>query len=158
MQCNCLKNVTPQRDLPRDFESTQNLDKRGNLPHFIGPSHNIPPFFSLLSKHFFPRVVYFTFNEGGSYSRGFFSAPLPPHPWLISCCLPQALADKIGIGCSLVRGEYGRAWNEVKLMNESRKGITGGFPPPEVYIVDLIFQPGGLIKLKSREADLYRFL
>ncbi|KAK1345562.1 hypothetical protein QTO34_008021 [Cnephaeus nilssonii] len=70
----------------------------------------------------------------------------------------RALADKIGIGCSLVRGEYGRAWNEVKLMNESQKGVIGGLPPPEVYIVDLIFHPGGLMKLKSKEADRYRFL
>uniref|UniRef100_A0A452SKP5 Armadillo repeat containing 3 n=1 Tax=Ursus americanus TaxID=9643 RepID=A0A452SKP5_URSAM len=70
----------------------------------------------------------------------------------------KALADKIGIGCSLVRGEYGRAWNEVKLMNESRKGLIGAFPPPEVYIVDLMFHPGGLMKLKSKEADLYRYL
>ncbi|XP_008061832.1 armadillo repeat-containing protein 3 isoform X2 [Carlito syrichta] len=70
----------------------------------------------------------------------------------------KALADKIGIGCSLVRGEYGRAWNEVMLMNESLKGVTGGLPHLEGYIVDLMFHPGGLIKLKSREADLYRFL
>ncbi|XP_058388548.1 armadillo repeat-containing protein 3 [Diceros bicornis minor] len=70
----------------------------------------------------------------------------------------KALADKIGVGCSLVRGEYGRAWNEVKLRTESRRGVTGGLPPPEVYIVDLVFHPGGLMKLRSREADLYRFL
>ncbi|XP_045444019.1 armadillo repeat-containing protein 3 [Pipistrellus kuhlii] len=70
----------------------------------------------------------------------------------------KALADKIGLGCSLVRGEYGRAWNEVKLMNESQKGVIGGLPPPEVYIVDLIFHPGALMKLKSKEADRYRFL
>ncbi|XP_073911528.1 armadillo repeat-containing protein 3 isoform X2 [Castor canadensis] len=70
----------------------------------------------------------------------------------------KALADKIGVGCSLVRGEYGRAWNEVKLLNESRRGMTGARPLPEVYIVDLMFHPGGLMKLRSREADLYRFL
>ncbi|XP_077628592.1 armadillo repeat-containing protein 3 [Crocuta crocuta] len=70
----------------------------------------------------------------------------------------KALADKIGIGCSLVRGEYGRAWNEVKLMNETPKGLIGVLPPPEVYIVDLMFHPGGLMKLRSREADLYRYL
>ncbi|XP_044083962.1 armadillo repeat-containing protein 3 isoform X6 [Neovison vison] len=70
----------------------------------------------------------------------------------------KALADKIGIGCSLVRGEYGRAWNEIKLMNETRKGLIGALPPPEVYIVDLMFHPGGLMKLKSKEADLYRYL
>ncbi|XP_039088946.1 armadillo repeat-containing protein 3 isoform X4 [Hyaena hyaena] len=70
----------------------------------------------------------------------------------------KALADKIGIGCSLVRGEYCRAWNEVKLMNETPKGLIGVLPPPEVYIVDLMFHPGGLMKLRSREADLYRYL
>ncbi|XP_029811619.1 armadillo repeat-containing protein 3 [Suricata suricatta] len=70
----------------------------------------------------------------------------------------KALADKIGIGCSLVRGEYGRAWNEVKLMNASCKGLTRVHPPPEVYMVDLMFHPGGLMKLRSKEADLYRYL
>ncbi|XP_074214189.1 armadillo repeat-containing protein 3 isoform X2 [Camelus bactrianus] len=70
----------------------------------------------------------------------------------------KALADKIGIGCSLVRGEYGRAWNEVQLMNEPQKGLTGAFSPPEFYIVDLMFHPGALMKLRSQEADLYRFL
>ncbi|XP_011846711.1 PREDICTED: armadillo repeat-containing protein 3 isoform X2 [Mandrillus leucophaeus] len=70
----------------------------------------------------------------------------------------KALADRIGIGCSLVRGEYGRAWNEVMLQNESRKGVIGGLPTFEVYVVDLMFHPGGLMKLRSREADLYRLL
>ncbi|XP_060048265.1 armadillo repeat-containing protein 3 isoform X5 [Erinaceus europaeus] len=70
----------------------------------------------------------------------------------------KALADKIGIGCSLVRGEYGRAWNRVKLMNESSKGVIGVPPPPENYIVDLMFSPGTLMKLRSKDADLYRFL
>lgn len=72
--------------------------------------------------------------------------------------LPQALADKIGVGCSLVRGEYSRGWNEVKLVNEARKGIIGNLPPPDEYIVDLMFHPGTLLKLRSKEADLYRFL
>ncbi|XP_031507792.1 armadillo repeat-containing protein 3 [Papio anubis] len=70
----------------------------------------------------------------------------------------KALADRIGICCSLVRGEYGRAWNEVMLQNESRKGVIGGLPTTEVYVVDLMFHPGGLMKLRSREADLYRLL
>ncbi|XP_037366608.1 armadillo repeat-containing protein 3-like isoform X5 [Talpa occidentalis] len=43
----------------------------------------------------------------------------------------KALADKIGVGCSLARGEYGRAWNEVKLLSETRKGVIGGVPPLE---------------------------
>lgn len=136
----------------------QDLEEQGNISHFLGSYHIIPHFSASFSKHFFARVVYFTFNQGGSYNGGFFPPRLPPHSWLMLCFLPQALADKIGIGCSLVRGEYGRAWNEVKLMNESQKGVIGGLPPPEVYIVDLIFHPGGLMKLKSKEADRYRFL
>ncbi|XP_012499630.1 PREDICTED: armadillo repeat-containing protein 3 [Propithecus coquereli] len=68
-----------------------------------------------------------------------------------------ALADRVGLGCSLVRGEYGRAWNEVTLLHE-RKGLTGALAPPDVYIVDLVFHPGALMKLRSRDADLYRFL
>ncbi|XP_035297368.1 armadillo repeat-containing protein 3 isoform X1 [Cricetulus griseus] len=70
----------------------------------------------------------------------------------------KVLADKIGVGSCLVRGEYSRAWNEVKLLNEARKGIIGRLPPPEEYIVDLMFHPGALLKLRSKEADLYRFL
>ncbi|XP_060228364.1 armadillo repeat-containing protein 3 isoform X2 [Meriones unguiculatus] len=70
----------------------------------------------------------------------------------------KALADKIGVGCCLVRGEYSRGWNEVTLLNEARKGLRGNLPPPEEYIVDLMFHPGTLMKLRSREADLYRFL
>ncbi|XP_055449909.1 armadillo repeat-containing protein 3 isoform X2 [Psammomys obesus] len=70
----------------------------------------------------------------------------------------KALADKIGVGCCLVRGEYSRGWNEVTLLNEARKGLIGNLPPPEEYIVDLMFHPGTLMKLRSREADLYRFL
>uniref|UniRef100_A0A8C6RMQ6 Armadillo repeat containing 3 n=1 Tax=Nannospalax galili TaxID=1026970 RepID=A0A8C6RMQ6_NANGA len=70
----------------------------------------------------------------------------------------KVLADKIGVGCSLVRGEYSRAWNEVKLLKEARKGVIGNLPSPEEYIVDLMFHPGALLKMRSREADLYRFL
>uniref|UniRef100_A0A2K6EP43 Armadillo repeat containing 3 n=1 Tax=Propithecus coquereli TaxID=379532 RepID=A0A2K6EP43_PROCO len=82
--------------------------------------------------------------------------PVSRHPaW--SRPLPQALADRVGLGCSLVRGEYGRAWNEVTLLHE-RKGLTGALAPPDVYIVDLVFHPGALMKLRSRDADLYRFL
>lgn len=57
-----------------------------------------------------------------------------------------------------MRGEYSRGWNEVKLVNEARKGIIGNLPPPDEYIVDLMFHPGALLKLRSKEADLYCFL
>lgn len=32
----------------------------------------------------------------------------------------QALADRIAVSCSLVRGEYNRAWNEVMLCEEAK--------------------------------------
>ncbi|XP_067417810.1 armadillo repeat-containing protein 3 [Emydura macquarii macquarii] len=70
--------------------------------------------------------------------------------------LYKVIADRIGIGCSLVRGEYGRAWNEVKLVDDSPQGITGLLLPPQVYIVDLMYQSGCLMKQGSAEADHYQ--
>ncbi|KAH0627515.1 hypothetical protein JD844_003304 [Phrynosoma platyrhinos] len=68
----------------------------------------------------------------------------------------KVLADRIGIGCSLVRGEYNRGWNEVKLVDDSPLGIPGLLLPPRVFIVDLMYQPGHLMKDGSPEADHYR--
>ncbi|NWX98513.1 ARMC3 protein, partial [Nothoprocta ornata] len=68
----------------------------------------------------------------------------------------KVIADRIGIGCSLVRGEYNRAWNEVKLVDESPQGITGLLLPPQEYIIDLMFEPGNLMKQGSAEADRYK--
>ncbi|XP_054847461.1 armadillo repeat-containing protein 3 [Eublepharis macularius] len=68
----------------------------------------------------------------------------------------KVLADRTGIGCTLVRGEYNRAWNEVKLVDESPLGIPGLLIPPQVFIVDLMFQPGHLMKEGTTEADHYR--
>ncbi|KAG6934277.1 armadillo repeat containing 3 [Chelydra serpentina] len=68
----------------------------------------------------------------------------------------KVIADRIGIGCSLVHGEYSRAWNEVKLVDDSPQGITGLLLPPQVYIVDLMYQPGCLMKQGSAEADHYQ--
>ncbi|KAM6162721.1 LOW QUALITY PROTEIN: armadillo repeat-containing protein 3 [Erethizon dorsatum] len=59
----------------------------------------------------------------------------------------KALADRIGIGCSAVLGEYGYAWNQVKVVDLSRKGVTGHLPPPDIYIIDLMFHPGTLMSL-----------
>ncbi|KAM6149036.1 LOW QUALITY PROTEIN: armadillo repeat-containing protein 3-like, partial [Erethizon dorsatum] len=67
----------------------------------------------------------------------------------------KALADRIGIGCSVVRGEYGRAWNEVKVVDLTRKGVTGCLPPPDSYIVDLMFHPGTLMRSGGGDADLF---
>nr|XP_013804698.1 PREDICTED: armadillo repeat-containing protein 3 [Apteryx mantelli mantelli] len=68
----------------------------------------------------------------------------------------KVIADRIGIGCSLVRGEYNRAWNEVKLVDDSPQGIAGLLLPPQEYIVDLMFEPGYLMKQGSAEADHYK--
>ncbi|XP_027514478.1 armadillo repeat-containing protein 3 isoform X1 [Corapipo altera] len=68
----------------------------------------------------------------------------------------KVIADRIGIGCSLVRGKYNRAWNEVKLVDDFPKGTAGLLLPPQEYIVDLMFEPGFLIKQGSAKADQYK--
>ncbi|NXW89752.1 ARMC3 protein, partial [Alopecoenas beccarii] len=70
----------------------------------------------------------------------------------------KVIADRIGIGCSLVRGEYNRAWNEVELVDDSPQGIVGLLLPPQEYIVDLMFEPGFLMKQGSAEADRYKHI
>lgn len=114
----------------------------------------------LLSKYFLARLAYFTSASGKFNNSAIFSTLHPSFSLLVDLAIfpPQALADRIAVGCSLVRGEYGRAWNEVKLINESSKGLTGVLLPPQEYIVDLMFSPGTLLKLRSKEADLYRYL
>ncbi|NWT56121.1 ARMC3 protein, partial [Erythrocercus mccallii] len=65
----------------------------------------------------------------------------------------KVLADRIGIGCTLVRGQYNRAWNEVKLVERSPKGLL---LPPQEYVVELMFEPGCLLKQGSAKADRYK--
>ncbi|XP_048417175.1 armadillo repeat-containing protein 3 isoform X3 [Stegostoma tigrinum] len=67
----------------------------------------------------------------------------------------KALADRIGISCSLVRGEYNRAWNEVMLVDQSAQDVTGLFIPPTKYIVDLVHQVGSLMRTDSPDAAHY---
>ncbi|XP_048462849.1 armadillo repeat-containing protein 3 [Rhincodon typus] len=67
----------------------------------------------------------------------------------------KALADKIGISCSLVRGEYSRAWNEVMLVDRPTQDVTGLFIPPTKYIVDLVHQVGSLMRTDSPDAAHY---
>lgn len=98
----------------------------------------------------------------------------------------KALADRIALHCSLVRGEYNRAWNEVLLTADSDEVkpvsmVTNGtfhavciltsysltlvffqgsaikFPPKK-YIVDLIHQPGRLMPHDSPDANTYQKL
>lgn len=68
----------------------------------------------------------------------------------------KALADRIALSCSLVRGDYNRAWNEVMLCD----GAKDGQPkfPPKSYIVDLMHYPGRLMTKDSPEATLYQRL
>lgn len=65
------------------------------------------------------------------------------------------LADRNGIGCTLVRGMYNRAWNEVKLVEHSPKGLL---LPPQEYVVDVMFEPGRLLKQGSAKADRYKYI
>ncbi|XP_067863221.1 armadillo repeat-containing protein 3 [Heptranchias perlo] len=67
----------------------------------------------------------------------------------------KALADRIGISCSLVRGEYNRAWNEVMLIDYPTQDTTGLLIPPKAYIVDLMHQVGNLMKPDSPDAAHY---
>uniref|UniRef100_A0A667X9B5 Armadillo repeat containing 3 n=1 Tax=Myripristis murdjan TaxID=586833 RepID=A0A667X9B5_9TELE len=65
------------------------------------------------------------------------------------------LADRIGVSCTLVRGEYNRAWNEV-LIFKGPPSVPGCSPQPCRYIVDLMHQPGSLLKANSRAAIQYQ--
>ncbi|KAE8596019.1 hypothetical protein XENTR_v10015941 [Xenopus tropicalis] len=69
----------------------------------------------------------------------------------------KVLADRVGISSCLIRGEYGRAWNEVRLTG-SLQEITRGLPPPKTYVVDLMFEPGRLLVHGSADADNYQHI
>ncbi|XP_056375256.1 armadillo repeat-containing protein 3 isoform X2 [Hyla sarda] len=68
----------------------------------------------------------------------------------------KALADRIGVVCNLTRGDYGRAWNEVKILNDSNRAGTKA--QPETNVVDLMYEPGRLMKHGSVEADHYQHI
>uniref|UniRef100_T1IY27 Armadillo repeat-containing protein 3 n=1 Tax=Strigamia maritima TaxID=126957 RepID=T1IY27_STRMM len=65
----------------------------------------------------------------------------------------KAMADHIGIPCSLVRGTLRRVWNEVllppKRQSSDKERLT------EKYIIDLIFNPGQLLPIGSIDANQY---
>ncbi|XP_054893467.1 armadillo repeat-containing protein 3-like [Poeciliopsis prolifica] len=66
----------------------------------------------------------------------------------------KCLADTIGKRCSLVRGDYNRAWNEVLIFKVDRKNLR--FSKPRWYIVDLMHQPGTLLPIDSPAAQQYQ--
>ena len=72
----------------------------------------------------------------------------------VSCY--QALADRIAVSCSLVRGDYNRAWNEVMLCEEAKDGQPRS--PPKSYIVDQMQILGRLMSADSPDASLYQRL
>ncbi|XP_028289365.1 armadillo repeat-containing protein 3 isoform X2 [Parambassis ranga] len=67
----------------------------------------------------------------------------------------KCLADCIGMSCTLVRGEYNRAWNEVLLFNRnpSKNPLSS---KPCGYIVDLMHQPGSLLEVNTPAAIQYQ--
>ncbi|XP_075906597.1 armadillo repeat-containing protein 3 isoform X2 [Nelusetta ayraudi] len=67
----------------------------------------------------------------------------------------KCLADCIGLSCTLVRGEYSRAWNEVLLLNPSS---DESFAMPSRYIVDLMHDPGSLLPVDATAATQYQII
>ncbi|XP_007547938.1 armadillo repeat-containing protein 3 [Poecilia formosa] len=66
----------------------------------------------------------------------------------------KCLADTIEKSCTLVRGDYNRAWNEVLLFEEVHENLRS--PEPICYIVDLMHQPGTLMPIDSPAAQQYQ--
>lgn len=66
----------------------------------------------------------------------------------------QYLADCIGLSCTLVRGDYNRAWNEVLLHDDDGSGNQPSSQPCR-YIVDLMHQPGTFFKSHTPAAFRY---
>ncbi|XP_051737857.1 armadillo repeat-containing protein 3 isoform X2 [Ctenopharyngodon idella] len=65
----------------------------------------------------------------------------------------KVLADRIGLSCSLIRGEYNHAWNEILITGPKKRY---GYSQPEIYIIDLMHQPGNLMKSNSPAALAYQ--
>uniref|UniRef100_A0A3Q2XU65 Armadillo repeat containing 3 n=1 Tax=Hippocampus comes TaxID=109280 RepID=A0A3Q2XU65_HIPCM len=67
------------------------------------------------------------------------------------------LADAIGLRCTLVRGDYNRAWNEV-LLYKGDSCSNDTFSQPCCYIVDLMHEPGTFLEVDSIAASQYESL
>ena len=69
---------------------------------------------------------------------------------VIICALYlQVLCDQLALGCTLIRGEYNRYWNETVVVGDD------SCPVQRKYVVDLITQPGKLLLEGSPEALRY---
>ncbi|KAM9337342.1 armadillo repeat-containing protein 3 [Symphorus nematophorus] len=82
----------------------------------------------------------------GMISKGIYS-----HRALLFKCL----ADCIGLSCTLVRGDYNRAWNEVLLFDGSPSSNRHSSQPCR-YIMDLMHQPGSLLTANTPAAEKYQ--
>ncbi|XP_051910909.1 armadillo repeat-containing protein 3-like isoform X7 [Hippocampus zosterae] len=67
------------------------------------------------------------------------------------------LADAVGLRCTLVRGDYNRAWNEV-LLYKGDSCSNENFSQPCCYIVDLMHEPGTFLEVDSIAASQYESL
>ncbi|XP_044032813.1 armadillo repeat-containing protein 3 isoform X1 [Siniperca chuatsi] len=67
----------------------------------------------------------------------------------------KCLVDCIGMSCTLVRGEYNRAWNEILLFS-GNPSSNGRSSQPCRYIVDLMHQPGSLLTANTPAAVQYQ--
>lgn len=77
------------------------------------------------------------------------------HVHSLTRCAGQVLADRIGLSCSLVRGQYNRAWNEVRLPSTTPTA-SGVYPHFQTYIIDLMYKPGDLMKCGTPAAVQYQ--
>ncbi|KAL8577393.1 hypothetical protein ACOMHN_060215 [Nucella lapillus] len=67
----------------------------------------------------------------------------------------KALADRLSIGCTLTRGQYNRAWNQVMLTEEEDTPDVPKYPP-RPFIVDLMCEPGRLLSQDSQDYVAYQ--
>ena len=75
----------------------------------------------------------------------------------------KVLADRVHVACSLVRGQYARAWVEIAIAEEEYGPPSDYDPTPPLpsrllrpnYIVNLMDRPGQLIQIGTVEADIY---
>ena len=92
------------------------------------------------------RALLFKVGEGGGEEGKGLS---PAHH--TATLLLQVLCDELAVGCTLVRGEYNRYWNQVVVMAEDSPAC----PVPRTYLVDLVHHPGKLLLEGSAEANQY---
>ncbi|XP_004065544.1 armadillo repeat-containing protein 3 [Oryzias latipes] len=67
----------------------------------------------------------------------------------------KCLSDCIGLSCSLIRGDYNRAWNEVVLFEENPPSMQRSSRRSR-FIVDLMHQPGRLLDVNTPAAQQYQ--